>query len=334
MKAAIIRSYGAPNVFQVEEFSRPSVGPRDVLIEVHASSVNPVDWKIRSGGQRGAIRYKLPWVLGMDVSGVVAEVGSSVTKFKPGDEVYSSPTHRRSGTYAEWVAIDEDAVALKPKNISHYEAASIPLVGLTAWESLVVKGNLQPGQKVLIQAGSGGVGSIAIQLAKHLGAYVITTCSGRNIELVKSLGADQVIDYTQENFDEVLSDIDLAVDALGGESMFKARKVLKRGGRLAMLRAALPENTKRFGPNLGLLITGWQLVTFILSSRLLYGIKASSILRQCSGEFLNQLTNLIEAGQIKPLVDKVFPLDEIAEAHKYSETGRARGKIVIAVKPE
>lgn len=332
MRAALIKEYGPSDVLKIEDIPRPEPGPKDVLIEVHATSVNPVDWKIRSGKQRGAIRYKLPVVLGMDVSGVVVEVGSQVTQFKPGDEVYSSPTHKRQGTYAEYVCIEESAVALKPKNITHEEAASIPLVGLTAWEAIVTKGKLQPGQKVLIQAGAGGVGSFAIQLAKAMGGYVITTCSTRNVEKVKALGADQVVDYTQENFEDVLKDIDLVVEMLGHDVQFRSRQVLRRGGKISLLTASLPANTDKYGPNLGLLKTGWDLMTFKLGSSLLHGVSSYTIIRPCDGTALAKITDMIEEGTIRPVVDRVYPLEEISDAHQYSETGRAQGKIVVSVK--
>jgi alcohol dehydrogenase len=333
MKAAQIYEYGPSDVFRVEDLPRPVLKPRDVLVEVHAASVNPIDYKIRNGGQRGGIRYKLPHVLGMDVSGVVIEVGSAVTRFKVGDEVYSSPTHSRNGTYAEMVAIDERAVARKPSNLTHEEAASIPLVGLTAWESLVIKADLKPGEKVLIQAGSGGVGTFAIQLAKAMGAHVITTCSGRNEELVRSLGADEVVDYTKQDFAEVLSELDVVVDALGQEAQHKALKVLRRGGRLACLNAGLPIYTAKYGPTLGLLRTGWGILSFKLKARFRYGVSSWTILRQTDGALLDKITTYLEDGSIRPIIDKVFPLEQIAEAHKAIETGRTRGKIVIAVKP-
>lgn len=332
MKAALIYEYGSPDVFRVEETETPKPLPNDVLIEVHAASVNPVDYKIRKGGQRGAIRLRMPAILGMDVSGTVAEVGSKVTDFKVGDEVYSSPTHRRPGTYAEYVAIDQSAVALKPKNLSHQEAASIPLVGLTAWDALVVKRQLEKDQKAFIQAGSGGVGSFAIQLAKHFGAYVSATCSTKNVELVKSLGADQVIDYKKENYLDIIKDYDLVLEALGEPEQSKALQVLKKGGLLAALCAGLPENTKYYGPNLGLIATGLGILKFKAKARLGYCVGSTQVLRASSGAQLAQITELLEAEIIKPLIDKVFPLAEIADAHRHIETGRTRGKIVIAVK--
>lgn len=334
MKAATIHRYGSPDVLTLEQVPRPVIGSRDVLIQVHATSINPVDWKIRSGNQRAIIHYKLPWILGMDVSGVVVEVGSQVKQFRPGDEVYSSPTHKRLGTYAQYVAIDEHAVAHKPKNLTHEEAASLPLVGLTAWEALVTRGRLQSGQQVLIQAGSGGVGSFAIQLAKHLGASVISTCSSRNVQLVRDLGADQVIDYTQQNFWDVLRNIDLVVDVLGGKDLLRSRQVVRRGGRISMVTASLPKHTQRWGVPLGFLVTVWEILSFVLWSRLRYGISVSLIVRPPSGAILREITNLVEAGAIRPLVDRVFPLEEIVAAHEYSESGRVRGKIVVSVSPE
>mgnify|MGYP001236035525 CR=1 FL=1 len=208
MKAARIHGYGGPQVLVIDDVPPPQCGVDDVLVEVHASSVNPIDCKIRAGSQRGAVRLSLPARLGMDVSGVVVEVGSHVTGFVVGDEVWSSPHHKRQGTYAELIAIRADEVAKKPASMTHAQAASIPLVGLTAWACLVDAADLKAGESVLIEAGSGGVGCFAIQLAKHLGAHVATTCSGRNEELVRALGADTVVDYTKESFDEAAADIE------------------------------------------------------------------------------------------------------------------------------
>lgn len=332
LKAARIHRYGDPEVFQIDDIPPPAVGPRDVLVEVHAASVNPVDWKIRQGYQRGVIRYKLPVVLGLDVSGVVVEVGGRVTKFRPGDEVYSSPTHRRQGTYAEFVAIDERQLAHKPKNFSHQEAASIPLVGLTAWEALCNKGKLQAGQRALIQAGAGGVGTIAIQIAKGLGATVITTCSERNIELVKALGADQVINYHEEAFDEVLSELDYVLDALGGDYKHRARKILRKGGILASIVGDLPAHAKRHGPTLGAVVAFLKMFSFDISSRLVWGIRSTNVLRNASGDDLAELTRWCEENKIRAQIDRVYPLEEIAQAHQHSQEGHARGKIIIAVK--
>ncbi len=332
MRAARIHGYGPPEVLRIDDIPAPEVRPNDVLIEVHASSVNPVDTKIRSGGQRGVVRYALPHTLGLDVSGVVTAVGERVTAFEVGDEVVSSPTHKRPGCYAEYVAIDASAVAKKAPSLSHHEAASIPLVALTAWQGVVDFGRVKEGDRVFVQAGSGGVGSIAIQIAKHFGAHVAATCSTRNVELVESLGADQVIDYTKQDYAEVLSEQDLVVDNLGYEHLAKGRSVLKRGGRLAMNVGGIPAATKAYGPNLGAVVAISKVVSFTVATRLFHGVAAKSVLRPSDGERLAQIMALCESGAIRPVIDRVFDLDAIAEAHAYSETGRARGKIVIAVR--
>lgn len=333
MKAARIHEYGPPSVFRVEDVPDPKPGPKDVLIRIHASAVNPVDWKIRSGGQRGAIRYKLPWILGLDLSGEVVEVGAQVRRFQPGDQVWSSPSHRRPGCYAELIAVAEAEVGKKPASISHLEAAGIPLVGLTAWQCVVDAARLQAGQRALIQAGSGGVGSFAIQLCKHLGAHVITTCSERNAELVRGLGADEVIDYRSTNWWERVSELDFVLDSLGGEDRKRALAAVRRGGCVANITANLPKLTARYGPTGGLLVTGLGLVGFKLKG-LARGVRARMVVKKCRGDQLDQIAELVDAGAIKPLLDKTFPLEQIADAHAYSETGRARGKIAIAISAE
>jgi NADPH:quinone reductase-like Zn-dependent oxidoreductase len=332
MRAARIHRYGPPEVLQIDDVPEPRAGPRDVLIEVHGSSVNPVDWKIRSGGQRALIHYKLPWILGLDVSGVVREVGREVTRFAVGDEVISSPTHRRPGTWADLVAIDEAAVAKKPRNLSHLEAGSLPLVALTAWDALVVRGRLTRGQKALIHAGAGGVGHIAIQLAKELGAYVATTCSERNAGLVRELGADEVIDYKTQRFDEVLRDYDFVLDALGGEERERSLRILKPGGHLATMVGGFPEEAEKRGPALGAVVAIGTLASITLRAELARGIKVHHVLRESSGAILEQITRRVEAGAIKVLIDSTFTLEEIVEAHRVSEAGRARGKIAICVR--
>ncbi len=329
MRAMVIHEYGPASVLVEGTLPEPTVGPRDVLIDVKASSVNPIDTKIRSGAQRGVIRYALPQALGLDVSGVVLEVGSAVTRFKAGDEVYSSPTHRRQGCYAERVVIAEPEIALKPKNISHEEAASIPLVGLTAWQCLMPTLEQRGDHRVFIQAGSGGVGSFAIQLAKHHEAWVATTASERNHELVTRLGADLAIDYHTQRFEDVLHDIDVVLDALGTTERDRAMDVLRQAGRLANIRGTMPESTKKYGPLLGIIPTFWDMASFIIRGRL-RGLRPAVVLKQCDGEQLGQITALIEAGAIKPVVDRVLPMTDAAEAHAYLETGRARGKVVLA----
>ncbi|MCB9596739.1 MAG: NADP-dependent oxidoreductase [Sandaracinaceae bacterium] len=329
MRAARIHDYGPPDVLRVDEVPDPQPGPRDLLVRVHAASVNPVDYKIRSGGQRALIHYTLPWILGLDFSGEVVAVGSRVTRFAVGDHVYGSPTHRRPGTYAELLCVDERQAARKPRNMSHAEAASIPLVGMTAWGALVVQGRLKAGQKALIHAGSGGVGTFAIQLAKSLGAYVATTCSARNVDLCRSVGADEVIDYNEQRFDEVLKDYDYVLDALGGETRERSFRVLRRGGRLATMIGGFPDATKKHGPWLGAPVALWGLVSLSVRGALRHRVSVHHVLREPDGQLLDPITARIERGDIRAVIDRVLPLAEIAESHRYIETGRARGKIVI-----
>ncbi len=304
--------------------------PNDVLVRVHASSVNPVDYKIRSGSQRGAVRLKLPWILGMDVSGVVERVGDNVTDYVVGDEVWSSPTHKRPGTYAEFVAIDTKQVSLKPASLSHQHAASLPLVALTAWDCLVSAAKVKAGDKVFIQAGSGGVGTFAIQLAKKLGAHVATTCSTRNIDLVKELGADVVVDYTTTEFEDVVKDYDVALESLGGDMHKRTLGVLRKGGRLASINSGLPGATAKYGPNLGVAVVGCRILGRKFS-RLSRGVKTSMVVRKPSSKNLAQLSHMIDEGGIRAVVAEVFGLDDIVAAHHAIETGRSRGKNVIAV---
>ena len=330
MRAVRLHEYGQTE-FEVEDVEPPAMRPGDVRIAVHASSVNPIDWKIASGSQRAVVRYALPRVIGMDVSGVVTEVGPQAEGFAVGDEVYSVIDFRRPGCYAEETVIDAKHVALKPKSLSHEEAASIPLAGLTAWQSLVTSGGLQRGHRVLVQAGAGGVGSLAIQIAKNLGAEVSTTCSARNVELVTSLGADRVIDYNVEAFDEVLSDLDLVLDALGGEARDKAVGVVKRGGAVVSIVSDMAVLGRTVGPYRGLLISVGRVIKFLVGPRL-GGKRTAMVVMKPSGKDLGDLGRLIDEGSIRPLIDRVVPLAELGEAFAHSRTHRARGKIVIKVR--
>ena len=332
MRAVLLESYGPPERLRIAEVPEPEPGPRDLLIAVRASSINPIDWKIRRGIQRGLIRYRLPWIQGLDVSGVVLQVGEAVAGFSVGDEVFASPTWRRPGCWAERVAVAAAQVAHKPVRSSHEEAASIPLVGLTAWACLLPKLAERPGQRVFIQAGSGGVGTFAIQLAKYHGAWVATTCSDRNTALVTGLGADRVIDYRSQRFEDVLAEsggpVDIVLDALGGEQRQRAFAVLKRGGRLASIVSGMPENAARYGPNLGALVTLGASLRFGIEG-LLRGVRAASVLRPSDGAILAQIAELLESGAIRPVIDRCYPMEQIVEAHRYMETGRARGKVVL-----
>jgi len=328
MKAAVFYEHGGPEVLRIEDVAEPVVGPRDVLVAVRATSVNPVDAKCREGKNRAAFRYRLPWILGLDVSGVVEGVGGQVTRFEVGDEVWSTPSHRRPGTYAERVAIDEGALSLKPESISHAHAASLPLVGLTAMQCLLPRLERGGPQRVFIQAGSGGVGTVAIQIAKAHGAWVATTSSPRNHPLVTELGADRPIDYRTEAFDEVLSDIDIVLDSLGEEARNKAMKILVRGGRLATINADLAKLGGRYGPTLGLVATGLKLVSFYART-MVRGIEGANVIKRINSKQLAQLAAMVDAGQVKPVIDSIRPMTEIVDAHTHLETGRARGKIVL-----
>ncbi len=326
-----IHEYGEANVFREEDVPKPNPKAHDVLVRVCAASVNPVDWKIRSGGQRNIIRLRFPWILGLDVSGVVEAVGAKVTRFQVGDEVFSSPRHTRPGTYAEYVCIDEREVAKKPKNLTHDEAASIPLVGLTAYQCVVEKGRLARGQTMLVHAGSGGVGAFAIQLGKHLGAHVVTTCSAKNADFVRELGAERVIDYTKESFGDVLTDVDLILDSMGESAFDGNLRAVRRGGRISNISVDVPGLVARYGPFFSLFFLAWTMIRFHVWPLLTKGVRLSHVIKRCDGEQLAVLAALCESGAIRPTVEKVFPLEKVAEAHQLSETHRARGKLVLHV---
>jgi NADPH:quinone reductase-like Zn-dependent oxidoreductase len=331
VRAMTIREYGEPAVLRAEDVPKPSPGPRDLLVRVHAAAVNPVDCKIRSGGQRNIIRYRFPWILGLDVSGVVEAVGAEVTRFAVGDEVWSSPTHRRPGSYAEYTCIDEREAARKPRNMSHEEAASIPLVGLTAYQCLVEKGRLAKGQTVLVHAGSGGVGAFAIQLAKHLGATVITTCSAKNADFVRDLGADRVVDYTKESFGDVLEGVDLVLDSVGESAYEGNLRVVKRGGRISNITVDVPRHVERFGAFFSLFTLAWVMIVMHIAPWLRKRVRLRHVVKRCDGAQLETIAALVEGGAIRATIDRVLPLAEVAEAHRLSETNRTRGKIVLSV---
>lgn len=308
MKAVRIHEYGNSSVLQYEDVPMPIIESNEVLIHVVAASVNPVDWKIREGYLKEMIPYEMPLTLGWDVSGVVESVGSNVTRFKDGDAVYSRPDIKRNGTYAEYVVVREAELAFKPQTISHTEAAALPLAGITAWEVLITTANLIAGQKVLIHAGSGGVGSLAIQLAKSRGAYVIATTSAKNRALVKSLGADEVIDYKTQKFAEILHDIDVVFDTLGGDIQELSWLVLKPGGILVSI-VSPPSDDK--------------------AKEL--GVRGAFVFIEPSAVILEQLAKLVDEGKVRPIVGAEFALKDIAKAHALSETGRSVGKIVLYV---
>lgn len=333
MKAFIVEKYGSKGKLTLRDLPEPVPKNREVLVEVRSAAVNLLDSKIKSGEFKVFLPYKTPFILGHDLAGVVKKVGSNVTRFKVGDEVYSRPRDHHQGTYAESLAVHEDDLALKPKNIGMNEAASIPLVGLTAWQALVEIGNLKREQKVFIQAGSGGVGTFAIQLAKHLGAYVATTTSAKNIDLVKSLGADEVIDYKTQDFETVLKNYDLVLHSQDAETLQKSLRVLKPGGHLVSISGPPdPDFAKSLGLNslLKLVMTILSFKARGTAKRL--GVRYNFLFMRAEGRQLDEITKLIESGKIRPVIDKVFPFGSTNEALEYVESGRAAGKVVIAVK--
>ena len=333
MKVFVADRYGKQERLRAADVPEPDVGDNDVLIQVHATAVNQLDSKLRNGEFKLILPYRPPFILGHDVAGVVVRVGPRVRQFKVGDEVYARPDDFRIGTFAELIAVKEDSVAIKPKNITMEEAASIPLVGLTAWQALVEKARLKKGQKVFIQAGSGGVGTFAIQLAKHLGATVATTTSAGNMALVKSLGADVVIDYKQDAFEERLNGYDVVLNSQDGKTLAKSLGVLQAGGHLISISGPpdpqFAEDTK----------APW-LVKQVMRAlsrgtrRQAQRLKVSYtfLFMKASGSQLRQITPLIESGAIRPVIDKVFPFESTNEAMAYVESGRAKGKVVIKVR--
>lgn len=333
MKAFIIKRYGKKEKLQLTEIAELVPGENDVLVQVHAAGVNLLDSKIRDGEFKMILPYKTPFTLGHDVSGVVTQVGSRVSKFRVGDEVYARPADHRIGTFAELIAVNEKDVAQKPKNISMEEAASIPLVGLTAWQALVEKANLQKGQKVFIQAGSGGVGTFAIQLAKHLGATVATTTSTANIDLVKSLGADIIIDYKKEDFETILKDYDVVLNSQDTKTLEKSLRILKPNGKVISISGPPdPEFGQEIRANWFLKIVLKVLSAGIRKKAKRLGVNFSFLFMRAQGEQLSQITKLIESGVIKPVMDKVFPFEQTNEAMSYVEMGRAKGKVVVKVR--
>lgn len=333
MKAFIIKRYGKKEELQLTEIAESVVNENDVLVQVHSAGVNLLDSKIRNGEFKLILPYKTPFTLGHDLAGIVTKVGSKVSKFKVGDEVYSRPADHRIGTFAEYISVNESDLALKPKNLTMEEAASIPLVGLTAWQALIEKANLQKGQKIFIQAGSGGVGTFAIQLAKYLGATVATTTSTANIELVKNLGADIVIDYKKDDFETILKDYDVVLNSQDTKTLEKSLKILKPGGKLISISGPPDPD---FAKELGL---SWmlQLILSLISLKVRkkakqQGVTFSFLFMRAQGDQLSRITELIELGIIKPVIDKVFPFEQTNEALTYVETGRTKGKVVIKVK--
>jgi NADPH:quinone reductase-like Zn-dependent oxidoreductase len=306
MNAVRIHHYGDASVLSLDDVPTPVIEDDDVLIRVVAAGVNPVDWKIREGHLKDFIPHRLPLTLGWDVSGVVEAVGRNSHRLRVGDTVYSRPDIARDGSYAEYVAVRESEVALRPTTISHIEDASLPLAGITAWEAIVNVGQVTSGQSVLIHAAAGGVGSLAVQLAKWRGAEVIATTSARNADLVTFLGADEVIDYTREDFAERVRGVDLVFDTVGGKVQEASWRALKPGGMLVSVVDPPAETVAKS-----------------------HGLRSAFIFIKPSAEILEQLAGLVDAGQVRPVIGAEFALKDAAAAHRLSQSGRARGKIVL-----
>jgi NADPH:quinone reductase-like Zn-dependent oxidoreductase len=332
VKAFVVDKYKKQGALCLVNLPEPKLQDHDVLVRIHATAVNLLDSKVRDGEFKLLLPYRPPFVLGHDFAGTVVRTGPRVRRFKVGDAVYARPRDLRVGTFAEFIAVDEADMALKPRNLDMAEAASIPLVGLTAWQALVEVAKVKPGQKVFIQAGSGGVGTFAIQLAKHLGATVATTTSAKNANLVSSLGSDVVIDYKAQDFEKVLSGYDLVLNSQDSKTLEKSLKVLKPGGQLISISGPPdPAFAEQFGLNPLL-----KLVMRLLSRRIrkkakALGVGYSFLFMRAQGQQLGEITSLIESGAIRPVVDKVFPFEKTRDALAYVETGRAKGKVVITV---
>lgn len=309
MKAIRIHNYGGPEVLRYENAPRPQPRAGEVLVRVHAAGVNPIDWKVREGHMKDFWPHEFPLILGWDLSGVVEKLGRGVSRFKIGDEVYSLPDPTRDGAYADYIVVRESELALKPNSLHHIRAAAVPLAALTAWQSLFDTAQLQPGQRVLIHAGSGGVGHFAVQLAKWRGAHVFATASTRNQDLLRKLGVDEPIDYTQQRFEEIARNIDVVLDTLGGETQERSWSVLTKGGVLvSLVQPPSEEKAKKLGS------------------------RAVLLSAQPNGAQLAEIARIIEAGKLAPVINRILPLSEVRRAHELSQSGHTHGKIALRVR--
>jgi alcohol dehydrogenase len=333
MKAAFIRRYGGNDVVELGELPEPQAGPGELLVEVHAASVNPVDFKIRDGMLKMIIPFGFPLILGNDLSGTVKAVGAGVTRFRPGDAVYARMDKRRIGAFAEFAVVAEADAAAKPTNLTHVEAAAVPLAALTAWQALFEIGGLKAGQKALIHGGSGGVGTFAIQFARQAGLTVATTVGARNADLVRRLGADIVIDYKSQRFEDHVADCDLVFDTQAGDIQHRSFAVLKRGGVLVSI-AGKPDGRLarewRLNPLLGVVLDFLSRKTHRLARR--HGVRYEYLFMHPSGAQLEEIGRLLAQGSVRPVIDQVFPLAQVREALATSEAGHVTGKVVIEVK--
>ncbi|HEY8085074.1 MAG TPA: NADP-dependent oxidoreductase [Methylophilaceae bacterium] len=328
MKAFVVEEYGKTGL-RATNVPEPTLGPRDVLVRVCAASINPLDKMVRNGDFKLLLRYKTPFVLGHDLAGVVTRIGADVRDYKVGDEVYSRPRDLRIGAFAEYIAIDHTDIALKPNSLTMEQSAAVPLVALAAWQALVDLAQIKVGQKVLVHAGAGGLGSTVIQLAKHLGAYVATTAHGNDEEKVRGFGADEVVDYTKADFAELLSGYDVVLDSLGGDNLTKSLTVLKPGG-LAISVVGPPDAA--FAKQIGrpLMKPAMALMSHKVRARARkLGVRYSFFFMWADGAQLKTLAALYDAGVLRPVLDRTFPFDETLDAMAYVENGHAKGKVVV-----
>jgi NADPH:quinone reductase-like Zn-dependent oxidoreductase len=333
MKALTFARYGKSPGIGFAEIPRPTLQPDELLVEVHAAGVNPIDNMIPTGIFKPVVKMRLPATLGSDVAGVVVEVGSRVTRFKPGDAVFASVFDLDRGSLAEFVAVPERLAAPKPANLDFVQAASIPMVGLTSWQALTEHAHVQPGQKVFVPAGAGGIGTFAIQLAKHLGARVGTTTSTANVPLVTGLGADEVVDYTQQAFETVLRGYDVALGTLRGDTLEKSLDILAPGGTLVSLVGPLDAafaRARRLNVVLAF-VFGWMSRKIRRAARA-HGASYSFLFARPDGGQLGAIGELLASQRLRPVIDKVFPFDEAKAALDYLARGRARGKVVVQVR--
>lgn len=330
MKALILKRYGRADQVVFADMPRPTIKPDEILVQVHAAGLNPIDTMIPKGTFKPILRLQLPVTMGSDLAGVVVEVGSRVTRFKPGDSVFASTFELGTGSLAEFAAVPESAAAIKPENLDFVQAASIPMVGLTSWQALKERARLKPGQRVFIPAGSGGIGTFAIQLAKHLGARVGTTTSTGNVELVRSLGADEVIDYKKQEFEDVLQDYDVVLGTIRGDGIEKSLQILKPNSRVVSLIGPPDAAFARArGMNFFMKFVFGLMSGKIIRQARKRGIEYSFLFAHPDGRQLAEIGELLNAERIRPVIDKVFPFDQAKEALAYLEKGRARGKVVV-----
>ncbi len=330
MKVLILKRYGKSNNIEFADIPRPKIKPDEILVQIHAVGLNPIDYLIPKGAFKPIVKLQLPATMGSDLAGVVVEIGSHVTRFKLGDSVFTSTFDLGVGSLAEFAAVPENVAAIKPENLDFVQAASIPMVGLTSWQALKERAELKAGQKVFIPAGSGGIGTFAIQLAKHLGAKVATTTSTGNLRLVQRLGADEVIDYKQQEFEEVLKDYDVVLGTIRGDGIEKSLQILKPNSKvISLIGPPDAEFARARGMSFIMKFAFGLISSKIIRQAKKRGIEYSFLFVHPDGRQLTEISKILDAGHIVPVIDKVFPFDQTKEALAYLEEGRAKGKVVV-----